>query len=185
MLILRILFRLAMILPMFPASWPVQINHTVARPQVAINIDVNNLVPKVIQPDFDRDVLGPLRIIQAKELQEQKAEEAEKTALREAEQARLRAQQVIYIAPPPPVIYTAPSGDAKAFIYMHESGNNPKARNSTGCLGLGQACPGSKLLAVCPDLDYDCEDNYFTGYMLSRYGSWDNARYFWEQHRWW
>ncbi len=72
------------------------------------------------------------------------------------------------------------------FIYFKESGNRTTARNSGGCLGLGQACPGSKLLAVCPDLnDYGCQDNFFTGYMQNRYGSWANARSFWERNHWW
>lgn len=73
-------------------------------------------------------------------------------------------------------------GDSKAFIYMHESGNNPTAINSLGCRGLGQACPGSKL--PCGD-DYDCQDNYFTKYMIDRYGSWENAAAFWRVNNWW
>lgn len=86
----------------------------------------------------------------------------------------------VYIAPPP-----LPTSDAKAFIYEHESGNNPLAQNSLGCLGLGQACPGSKLLIVCPTLDYACEDSYFTGYMQDRYTTWENARSFWIANHWW
>ncbi len=68
---------------------------------------------------------------------------------------------------------------AKTFIYDNESGNNPVRYNSSGCVGLGQACPGSKLLAVCPTLDYNCEDIFFTNYMLNRYKSWVNAYNFW------
>jgi len=96
-----------------------------------------------------------------------------------------------YVAPPPrkqaqKVAYPALAGnEAKIFIYDHESGNNPTRRNSAGCLGLGQACPGSKLLAVCPTLDYNCEDNYFTNYANSRYGGWQGAYIFWLNHRWW
>ena len=66
--------------------------------------------------------------------------------------------------------------DAKAFIYHKESGNNPKAINSTGCRGLGQACPGTKL--PCGD-DYECQDEWFTGYMRNRYGSWVKAKQHW------
>lgn len=73
-----------------------------------------------------------------------------------------------------------PNG-AKLFIYQSESGNDPKKWNGGGCVGLGQACPGSKLLAVCPGLDYGCEDNYFTQYMLGRYHTWENALTFWER----
>lgn len=77
------------------------------------------------------------------------------------------------------------SESAKMWIYMRESGNNPLARNASGCLGLGQACPGSKLTAVCPNLDYACEDSFFTRYMQNRYGTWDNAKAFWLAHSWW
>lgn len=77
-----------------------------------------------------------------------------------------------------------PQGDDKAFIYMHESGNNPGSINrSSGACGLGQALPCSKM--GCSLSDYACQDAWFTNYMLSRYGSWAKARAFWEQHRWW
>lgn len=85
--------------------------------------------------------------------------------------------------PPKPVYYPMPEDQAKAFIYSHESGNNPAAVNSIGCRGLGQACPGSKL--PCSDTDYACQDTWFTNYMLARYGSWSNAHQFWLQHSWW
>lgn len=88
-------------------------------------------------------------------------------------------------APTPVVATSTQPTDANAdkmFIYQHESGNNPAAVNSIGCRGLGQACPGSKL--PCGD-DYACQDAYFTAYMTNRYGTWANARAWWEGHRWW
>lgn len=75
--------------------------------------------------------------------------------------------------------------DAKSWIYNEESGNNPARWNTSGCLGLGQACPASKLLAVCPSEDYACEDQFFTNYALSRYGSWGAALAFHLAHGWW
>lgn len=72
---------------------------------------------------------------------------------------------------------TPTEAEAKAFIYMKESGNNPAAVNSSGCRGLGQACPGSKL--PCTDYDYQCQDNFFTSYMQNRYGSWQAAKSHW------
>lgn len=75
---------------------------------------------------------------------------------------------------PPPAL---PAGSAKMFIYNHESGNNPAARNGAGCRGLGQACPGSKL--PCSDSDYACQDSWFTSYMVGRYSTWENARAIW------
>lgn len=78
------------------------------------------------------------------------------------------------------------SNESKMYIYNKESGNRSTARNSGGCLGIGQACPGSKLLAVCPDLnDYACQDNFFTNYMLARYKSWENAKAFHIKNNWW
>jgi len=85
-----------------------------------------------------------------------------------------------------PQTYSALStNEYKAFIYQHESGNDPTRWNSSGCLGLGQACPASKLLAVCPDMDYACEDAFFTNYANARYGGWAGAYAFWTQNRWW
>ena len=70
------------------------------------------------------------------------------------------------------------------FIYMHESGNNPGSVNkSSGACGLGQALPCSKM--PCSLSDYACQDNFFTGYMKARYGTWENAKSFWLAHRWW
>lgn len=90
----------------------------------------------------------------------------------------------VYTPPEPP---QSPSdcSDAKSCIYLHESGNDPTRLNSIGCLGLGQSCPASKLLAVCPTMDYDCEDNWFTQYAINRYGSWEAAWAFWQQNHWW
>ena len=72
-----------------------------------------------------------------------------------------------------------------SYIYNHESTCNTQAQNPAGCLGIGQACPGSKLLAVCPNLDYTCENNFFTSYAISAYGSWENAYNHEVQMGWW
>lgn len=75
---------------------------------------------------------------------------------------------------------------AMQFIFQKESSNNPYAKNASGCLGLGQACPGSKLLAVCPDLgNVQCQINFFTAYANSRYGGWEGAYQFWIRNHWW
>lgn len=63
------------------------------------------------------------------------------------------------------------SGD-ELLVFNRESGNNPGAINpSSGACGLGQAEPCSKL--PCSLSDYNCQVNYFTGYMEARYGSWE------------
>lgn len=82
------------------------------------------------------------------------------------------------------VAYPAVTGnDAKAFIYSHESGNNPNSTSPRGCYGLGQDCNGV-VRAQC-GADYACQDAYFTGYMTRRYGSWDAAAAFWQANGWW
>ena len=76
--------------------------------------------------------------------------------------------------------------DAKSFIYFKESGNRPTAVNaSSGACGIGQALPCSKLKNVCPNMDYACQDQFFTKYMQNRYGSWENAKSFWLKNKWW
>jgi hypothetical protein len=42
---------------------------------------------------------------------------------------------------------------------------------------VGQAGPGCKV--PCSDFDYTCQDSWFTGYMLSRYGSWQAVKSHW------
>lgn len=118
----------------------------------------------------------------AKELDAQRLAEAQ-----EAQRLALIAQQAKNAPQAPQIAQNTPvdSNSAKMFIYMKESGNNPNARNAGGCLGLGQACPGSKLIAACPNLDYACQDAFFTNYALSRYGSWEGALAFWQGHHWW
>lgn len=85
--------------------------------------------------------------------------------------------------PAPAASYTAPAGDAKAYIYSRESGNNPTATNPAGCYGLGQDCNGV-LRAQC-GADYACQDAYFDSYATRRYGSWDGALAFWQANGWW
>lgn len=123
-----------------------------------------------------------------KQITEAKALDAQRLAeAQEAQRLALIAQQAKNAPQAPTIAQNTPvdSNSAKMFIYMKESGNNPNARNAGGCLGLGQACPGSKLLAVCPNLDYACQDAFFTNYALSRYGSWEGALAFWQGHHWW
>lgn len=71
------------------------------------------------------------------------------------------------------------------FIYMHESSCRLDARNASGCVGIGQACPASKLLSVCPTLEYACQNAFFTAYANSRYGGWAGAYAAWQSKHWW
>lgn len=83
----------------------------------------------------------------------------------------------------PAASYPVSANGAKAFIYAHESGNNPNATNPHGCYGLGQDCNG--VVRHACGADYACQDAYFTSYAMRRYGSWENALAFWQSHHWW
>lgn len=95
------------------------------------------------------------------------------------------ATPVLEAPPAPPVqSYSLPDDQAKAYIYLHESGNNPFAVNPTsGACGLAQAYPCSKMHCILGD--YACEDAWATQYMLERYGSWLNAYNHWLQFSSW
>jgi hypothetical protein len=154
-------------------------------------------------PDYDKKFLQPLHAAQAKKAIEDaaKAAEAAREAARIAEQQRAdqlaaeqaKAAQIAAEAARVPTFVSVPSvatvqggvqDSAKAFIYSHESGNNPASVNaSSGACGLGQALPCSKM--PCSLSDYACQDNFFTQYCLSRYGTWDAAMAFWQAHSWW
>jgi len=114
---------------------------------------------------------------QIKKLQQQIQDQKKQL---EAKAARKAA--IAYAAEKP--VYSVPANGYKAFIYDHESGNDPGAINAgSGACGLGQALPCSKL--PCSLSDYACQDNYFTNYAITRYGSWQNAYYWWINHHWW
>jgi hypothetical protein len=70
-----------------------------------------------------------------------------------------------------------------SYIFTKESGCRPEAVNPTGCRGLGQACPGSKL--PCSSSDGACQARYFENYAKSRYGGWQQALAFHRSHGWW
>jgi uncharacterized protein YabE (DUF348 family) len=72
------------------------------------------------------------------------------------------------------------------FVIGHESGWRPGALNGSGCAGLGQACPGSKLANVCPNWQVDpvCQLKFFSGY-AGRYGGWQGAYQAWLVKGWW
>lgn len=90
------------------------------------------------------------------------------------------------VAERPSVASVGGTNAAMQFIFAKESSNNPYAKNGGGCLGLGQACPGSKLLTVCPDLgNVQCQIQFFTDYANNRYGGWSGALVFWQAHGWW
>ncbi len=73
------------------------------------------------------------------------------------------------------------------YIFSHESGWRPNAKNPSGkYVGLGQTSP-STLSRACPNWESDpiCQIIFFDGYAKSRYGSWEKAYNFWTQRGWW
>jgi len=153
---------------------------------IKINMQADSALDVVSKHgSFDQEVLTKLRATQAAKAQAdaEAAQKAAEAATAAKQAATAQAQARVSTSPAPAL--TGSDAEYKLYIYQHESGNNPTRANSAGCLGLGQACPGSKLLAVCPTLDYACEDAYFTNYAVRRYGSWAGAYAFWISHRWW
>jgi uncharacterized protein YabE (DUF348 family) len=73
------------------------------------------------------------------------------------------------------------------YVIEHESHWNPAAVNSSGCTGLGQACPGSKLAAACPAWRTDavCQMRFFNDYAVKRYGGWSGAYQHKVNQGWW
>lgn len=97
------------------------------------------------------------------------------TASKQPEEAPLIVE-VQSEEPKVPSVNTS-EAEAKAFIYSKESGNNPLAKNSIGCFGIGQDCNG--IVENRCGGDYNCQDTFFTQYMQRRYGSWQAAKSFW------
>lgn len=78
------------------------------------------------------------------------------------------------------------------YIISRESNWRPSARNASGCLGLGQRCPGSVLINACPNWEFDpvCQLRHFTAYANGRnfapYGTgWNAAYQYWLAHGNW
>lgn len=108
------------------------------------------------------------------------------TAITASYTAPIASAPVRQVEPVQPV--SGSEQDAKMYIYMHESGNNPAAVNaSSGACSIGQSLPCSKLSSICPNwqTDYNCDDQFFTDYANQRYGGWAGAQAWWESHKWW
>lgn len=74
------------------------------------------------------------------------------------------------------------------YIIERESHWNPLARNrSSGATGLCQALPGNKMASAGSDWETNpiTQLRWCNGYAVGRYGSWENAYYFWQNHHWW
>ena len=85
--------------------------------------------------------------------------------------------------------WRASLGADEAWIYERESGMDPTPADvnpSSGARGLGQLLDSTYAdLGMVPDWDPCHEIAAARAYMRGRYGSWSNARAFWEAHSWW
>lgn len=152
-----------------------------------IEIQDNSAKLKLLNDKYEK--LQNDKSLDQKEYEKQlKQLQQEKAKLESDLQAKLEAKNATVAQYTAGAVETAvaapvPSNEAKAFIYQHESGNNPTATNSIGCYGIGQDCNGI-VLSKC-GANYACQDEYFTGYAMRRYGSWEAAYAFWIANNWW
>lgn len=145
----------------------------------------NPVLDKITRDNQEKARVEAERVRLAEEARLAAIEAQRQAELAQAAQVAAQRQKAVVATPSAPQIVSGCGDNAYAsFIYMHESGCNLTARNAGGCLGIGQACPGSKLLAVCPDLSYACQNAYFTAY-ASRYGGWAGSYDFWLRNHWW
>lgn len=163
----------------------------------SVNVQYEQLNSKLDkQTSSDKKTIDQLNAEKAKlqkqqqDLQKQlesKADEKAKLAqIAEATVNKVTATSTVSADPLPNVVIDGCGDNSYAnYIYMHESSCGTARANAEGCLGIGQACPASKLLAVCPNLDYACENAFFTSYAIGRYGSWEAAYNFWLNNHWW
>lgn len=123
---------------------------------------------------------------------EQKAIEDLKVKIAAKKEADRKAAEVKTVSV---ASYTAPVADTGPvagcgdnfyanYIYSHESGCRTHNPNGSGCDGIGQACPASKVIGPC-GYDYACQNAWFTRYAIERYGSWAGAYNFWVANHWW
>lgn len=116
------------------------------------------------------------------------AKEAQRVALASLPEKVLNTLTATETASAAPLRSSGTTGNCgdnmyKQYIYQHESGCNTDRYNSIGCYGIGQSCPKSKI-DHC-GADFACQDSWFSGYAVSRYGSWEGAYNFWLTNHWW
>lgn len=85
--------------------------------------------------------------------------------------------------------WLASLGTDERWIDQRESGLDPTPRDvnpRSGAMGLGQLLRSTYAdLGLVPDFNPCHEIAAQRAYMRGRYGSWSNARAFWENHHWW
>lgn len=166
--------------------------------QERIEVRINTNTPAAIEvtgpktPNFDADVMAPLRAKQA-------AEAAAKAAAKAQAEARAKAARARVISVSLPAgshtDWMAAAGIAASdygyvdYIISRESGWGVTKSNygGSGAYGLGQALPASKMAPFGADYMTNpiTQLRWANAYATSRYGSWANAYNFWiNRHVW-
>lgn len=146
------------------------------------------------QPDYDKDVLGPLRAAQAA-----KAEADAKAAA--ARKAKAKVRKVALVAAPALQVagshadWMRAAGIAESdfgyvdYIIGRESGWDPTKwnRGGSGAYGLGQALPATKMAPFGADYMTNpvTQLRWANAYAVGRYGSWAAAYSYWTVHHVW
>lgn len=175
------------------------------------NVPIDKLITPSPKPDYEAEVLVPLREAQAEKAEADRAAREKAEAVRaqnarvqaaKVEQERLlEANSVVQASQALPVQVAQPSAGSHSdwmaaagiapsdygyvdYIISRESGWRPTAINaSSGAEGLPQALPYSKT--GCAHGDAVCQLRWANSYATSRYGSWANSYHFWVSNSWW
>lgn len=181
-----------------------------------LEVSINTKKPNPIvvtgpkQPNFDTDVLVPLRAKQAAEAKaaqvaaaaQAAAAQAAAAAAAQAAAAKAKAAQAVHSAATPVVVpsgshtdWMAAAGISSAdygyvdYIVSHESGWGVTKSNyeGSGAYGLGQAEPASKMAPYGSDYMTNpvTQLRWANAYAVGRYGSWANAYNHWISYRSW
>jgi hypothetical protein len=155
-------------------------------------------------PDFDKEVLTPLRASQAAEkarlaalraAQAVAAAKAEELARKQEEAAETASEQAEALPAGTHQDWMAAAGIAAAdygfveYIVSHESGWQVSVSNysGSGAYGLGQALPASKMAPYGADYLTNpvTQLRWAQAYAVNRYGSWQGAYEYWTAHSVW
>lgn len=146
-------------------------------------------------PNFDTDVLVPLRASQALAAENARKAAAEAAKVAAAKKALLRFNIVVVLPPGSHTDWMAAAGiaasdyDYASYIIDHESGWGVTKSNygGSGAYGLGQALPASKMAKFGSDYLTNpiTQLRWANAYAIGSYGSWANAYNHWIQRHVW
>jgi hypothetical protein len=166
-----------------------------------VKLNMNTASPVTIvaptKPDYNTDVLAPLRAAQATEAADAVEAARARVAAEAAARARLRRAVVLVAAlvPGSHTDWMAAAGIASSdygyvdYIIGHESGWGVTKSNraGSGAYGLGQALPATKMARFGSDYLTNpvTQLQWANAYAVGKYGSWANAYSHWlARHSW-